>query len=163
MRKLGLLVLLLALVNCQSGSKRKKVITNPEKAPDYLRGRLPGKDWQQHAKPVFGSIFSMETITLKKCTIALYEEHRLIQAQQLKEKLLTGKDLLHETTLNSREGQWQLLTVEQQGIQLRLGLLQKKDVVFWSSYVCKDNDSLALYSQDFKRFLKEFWFLYRRG
>lgn len=163
MKWLNFLVLLLALLGCQSGNKRKKVITNPEKAPDYLRGRLPGEDWQQHANPVFGSIFSMETITLKKCTIALYEEHTMIQAKELKEKLLMGKDLLHETNLNSREGQWQLLTIEQQGTQLRLGLLQKKDVIFWSSYVCKDNDSLALYSQDFKRFLTEFWFLYRRG
>ena len=163
MKKICFLILLTLLLACQSGNKRKKIVKNPNKSPDYLRGRLPGSDWQQHGSPVFGSIFSMETVTLKKCTIALYEEHKEIDVHDLKEKLLKGKALLNQSLLKSREGQWKLFTVEQKGIQLRLALLQKKDVVFWSSYVCKDNDSLALYSEDFRKFLSEFWFLYRRS
>ena len=149
----------------RSEDENRIYIQQPEKNPEFIIGRLPGKSWREHNPPKFKADQSFETIdSLRKSVLAVYKNGKDSTIEKLffslKSKYSDGKYQIEESIFNSHEGDWKTLTIAGKSFISRVYAIRKAEILIWVQFTSPDTVNFALYSSDAQRYINNFWFLY---
>lgn len=145
-------------------------IKEPQQDPAYITGRLPGEGWIEHNPARFHSLQSFETRdSLDKCVLVLkrYQQEGAETEKEFIDTMLNRLKVAREhrrySSYENKEGRWQQVTLRSDHDEtvIVFYVIAKNSFFYTVQYIAANANVYALYKKDVKRYVDNFWFLYR--
>ena len=164
-------ILLLQACNLYRVTKsapRRVYVKNENSKPAYLIGRSPGNNWVEHSKPQFKALQSFEGRVLTEKSLILLYKFESAKSQDeylesLRENLQkSGADVEKLDKVDSPEGDWSTIMAQKGRSITQFFAIRKNTQLYYIQFTAPNSEIYSLLYPDVKKYINNFWFLYRK-